>query len=52
MEEEGWEARYLLVRAVLNDEVYCDLKSGVLRPEVRIATGGSGIVQFGVERRG
>lgn len=29
MEEEGWEARYLLVLAVLNDEVYCDLKSGL-----------------------
>lgn len=28
MEEEGWEARCLLVLAVLNDEVYCDLKSG------------------------
>lgn len=36
MEEEGWEARYLLVLAVLNDEVYCALKSG-LQPVARVS---------------
>lgn len=30
MEEEGLEAKYLLVLAVLTAKVYCDLKSGLL----------------------